>query len=115
MFEMLKRDMSRFLDAIENGQPPLEEAYDLSEKFEPILTYFLLRFLREKYPIKENLEGAGFRLLELVKKYDSLASCTKYHKKDSIYVEWFEHNYDMKDFFKNRNKFIELILEKLEG
>ena len=99
---MLKRDIHYFLDSVENGKPSITEGYHTISNFEPILGYFLLQYLREKYPPKEGSEGPHGRLLELLTTYKEIASYLRPTKEDQIYIEWFEDNYYMKDYFQSR-------------
>ncbi|MBC60931.1 MAG: hypothetical protein CMP11_00590 [Zetaproteobacteria bacterium] len=112
----LVRDISRFLDSIELGNVTTNDAFHLADSFDDLITYFLLRYLREKYPAKAGSVGASERLISLLTHNGGqIAKKALPPKGEVIFVEWFDENYEMKSFFKNRNDFVTLILDKLEG
>ena len=53
--------------------------------------------------------------LELLKDNPEIVRYTKCNKEDQIYVEWFEQNYELRDFFHKREDYINLIIDKLDG
>jgi hypothetical protein len=114
MYDVLKRDCNRFLDGIEQGKMTAADSYNLLRQFDPLLGYFLLFYLREKHHVTDMSSGAGERLLGLVSTYPEAAKIAKRPARDSI-VEWFEDAYSAREFFGNRDAFVELIVEKLEG
>jgi hypothetical protein len=115
MEDMEKREVFRFLQGIEDGGLPIADAYNVLRHFDPLLSYFLLRFLREKHPINDESTGAGKRLLELVSTYEDVAKLTKAPKGDEAMVEWFNDSFNMRQFFNRPEEFVQLIVDKLEG
>ena len=114
MHEMLIREVNHFMDIIEEGNSELSNAYNQLLEFDPLLTHFLLRYLHDKHPITDRNAGPGRRLLELVTTYKDIARLANPPKNEPI-IEWFEDSYNVKDFFTNREEFVSLIVEKLEG
>ncbi|MEZ4741610.1 MAG: hypothetical protein R3B45_04060 [Bdellovibrionota bacterium] len=112
--EHLKRDINRFLDAIETGNLPIADAYNIFREFEPLLGYFLLYYLREKHHVTENHSGPGERLLSLVSTYPDVSKTAK-KPADDPFVEWFDDTYNMREFFNDRQLYIDTIVDKLEG
>ena len=111
MNEMTMQDIYRFMDAIEQGTVTLADAFSISENLDPLLMYFLLKYLREKYPAER--EGPSARLLEFLSTYPSIARLAS-PPKDEPMVEWFDDSYSVRSF-KTRENFVEAIVDKLEG
>lgn len=110
-----KTNILRFLDAVEAGNVDLRTAYELAMKFDPLLTYFLLRYLREKFPPRTGeKEGPAARLLEMISTYDSLKKAAQ-TPRDEPMVEWFNDTYEMRQFFGAREEFVSTIVDKIEG
>ena len=114
MFEAEKDDAFRFLSAIENGGKSPADLYNMIMKFDPLLSFFLLKYLREKHPVTDSNSGPGERLLELVKTYPEISKLFKSGKDEPI-VSWFEDSYGVKSFLNNPKSYVELIVDKLEG
>lgn len=114
MDEMDKREVIRFLEAIEDGRIPAADSYQMVQGFDPLLSYFLLRYLREKHPSADNESGAGERLLELLTTYPAVAKLAN-TPKDEPMVEWFDDSYSMRAFFNKPQEYVDLIVDKLEG
>lgn len=109
-----KAEANRFLQAIENGCVSEEETYNIVSKFDPLLTHFLLRYLKEKHPVTESSSGAGVRLLELLKVYPGISSLAVPPKNEPM-LEWFDDSYAMSHFFKDPSGFVDLIVDKMDG
>jgi len=114
MSDHLKRDVTRFLDAIEEGNLPTADAYNIVREFESLLTYFLLYYLREKHHVTETNAGPGERLLALVSTYSDVAKAAQ-KPIDDPFVEWFDDTYSLREFFSDREGFVNTIVDKLEG
>ncbi len=114
MYEMIKRDANRFLDAIESGNLPTADAFNVLRYLDPLLAYFLLAYLREKHHVTDTSSGPGERLLSLVSTYPDAGKLAKRPNSDPI-VEWFEDSFTMREFFGRRDAFVDLIIDKLEG
>lgn len=107
------REGIRLLTGLENGTLSSADAYNIAERRDPVLVYFVLRYLREKYPLGES-SGVARRLIELTSTYDQLVKMSKTGEKD-ILREWFDESYNMRQFFDQSSQFVELIVEKIEG
>lgn len=107
-------DGVRVLKAIDEGGLPPADVYAIVRDFDPLYTYFLMRYLREKNPINEYSSGGGERLLALVGTYDDLGKLLKSPPKDSL-IEWFDDSHSMQEFFNDPDQFVQLIVDKLEG
>ncbi len=112
-FEINK--IGRFMDAFEEGNVPFSEASEILQKLDPLMSYFVLRFLREKYPARSDSSGASARLVSFFTEYDYLAKCANLPKGERAMQEWFEDSYSMRDFFQSRDQYLQTILEKIEG
>ncbi len=115
MDDIEQREVLRFLEGVEEGGLPSADLYNIMRNFEPILSFFLLKYLREKHPITENSSGPGQRLLELVSTYDSVQKLTKPPKEDEALAEWFDDTYDIKQFFNKPDEYVSIIIDKLES
>ena len=59
MDEIDKRDVMRLLNGIEDGMVSSDEMFNITQKLDPLLSFFLFRYLRDKHPITESDSGAG--------------------------------------------------------
>lgn len=108
-----QREAAHLLAMIEDGTRSTAEARPLFEAADPTLVYFLFAWLRLKYhaghPASEGVLG---RIVELCNASPKVARWVRDGGKDPL-VEWFEESHEYRDF--ERDAFIELIVEKLEG
>lgn len=114
MDDMQKREVIRFIEAIEDGTLNTADAYEIIREFEPILSYFLLKYLREKHPVTDRDSGAGSRLLSLVSTYSDMQAILKRPPNDPM-VEWFEDTHSYREFFKDKQAYVDVLIDKLEG
>lgn len=113
--EMEVRDSLRFLNGIENGALTAADAANVASGRDPVIVYFVLRYLREKYPASSPAsQGVVTRLVELTGTYDQVIKASKKGEKDAI-REWFDDTYSMREFFDKPSELIELLVEKIEG
>lgn len=112
-FAQEQQDALYLLQGIENGTLGTSTAARRIEEADPALAYFIVTWLRERYgrdhPAAEGVVG---RLVELTSGYSSVRDQLREGKSDSI-VTWFEEEYSYRDF--DAQRFVELIVEKLEG
>ena len=110
-----KREGLRLLNGLENGTLTAADAFNIADKRDPVILYFVLRYLREKYPATApSSTGVKQRLVELTGTYDSLVSKSKQGEKDCI-REWFDDSFELKKFFDKPGDLIELLVDKIEG
>lgn len=114
MDDIDKREVLRFLMGIENGNLSIHDMFTLVQKFDPLLSYFLLKYLRDKHPITENSSGAGQRLLDFLTSYPEVANLVQKPAKDPM-IEWFSDSYTTKSFFASPHEYVDLIVDKLDG
>lgn len=114
MDELDKADVLSIISAIEDGTKATADIYSLVLKFDPLLNYFLLKYLREKHPITDRNSGAGERLLDLVKTYPDIGRLATPPKNEPM-VEWFDESYSTRTYFSNPEEYVNLIVDKLEG
>lgn len=109
------RECTRLLSGLENGNMTASDAFTVADKRDPVMLYFILRFLREKYPAgRETSAGVLQRVLELTGTYDSVVKKSKTGEKDPM-REWFDDTYAMREFFDKSDEFVEMLVEKMEG
>lgn len=113
--DLEKRESLRLLNGLESGSLSIADAYNIAEKRDPLIVYYVLRYLREKYPASAPASsGVVGRLLELTKTYDKLVKRAKDGENDSL-REWFDDTYDLKSFFSHPEKLVETLIEKIES
>ena len=111
MDNMTKRKVDRFMDAISEGMISLDEASITAEELDPLLLYFMLRYLKEMYG--KDQQGPGGRLLQLLSTYPSIAKLANTPKNEPM-VEWFNDSYTVRSF-PSRDEYLQTIIDKLEG
>ena len=110
-----KREGLRLLNGLENGTLTASDAFNIADKRDPVIVYFVMRYLREKYPPTSPASlGVKQRLVELTSTYDGLVSKAKKGEKDCI-REWFDDSYELKKFFDKPEELIDLLVDKIEG
>jgi hypothetical protein len=108
-------DAEYLLSGIENGTLNHEKAAQTAESMDPALLYFVIRYLREKYPPSEpTSQGVTERLLQLTSTHPSVVKRMKEGEKDSM-VEWFNDSYSIRSFLKDHEEYLKLIVDKLES
>ena len=112
-FAKEQREAASLLRVVEDGTPPIGTARPSFEDADPVLVYFLFAWLRVHYPTGHPAsDGVLGRIGELCSASAKVAEMVRESEKDSL-VLWFEDTYDYRDL--ERDAFIELIIEKLEG
>lgn len=110
-----KKESLRLLSGLESGSLTTSDAFAIAEKRDPLIIYFVLRYLREKYPPSIPASaGVVGRVLELTKTYDSLVKKSKQGENDSL-KQWFDETYDLKSYFSQPEKLIETLIDKIES
>ena len=80
---------------------------------DPALVYMIFAWLRVRYhPGHSASDGVLGRIVHLCTESPKVAQMAGLGEKDPIVV-WFEETYECRDF--DRNEFISMIVEKLEG
>jgi hypothetical protein len=109
------KETLRLLLGLENGTLTTADAYNLAEVRDPVLIYFVLRFLREKYPPSQPTSaGVVQRLIDLTRTYADIVKKSKQGEKDPL-REWFDDAYAIRDYFDRPGDFIEMIVEKIDS
>jgi hypothetical protein len=105
----------RLLQGIEAGTLSTADAFNISDKIDPTLLYFVFRYLRESYPATNpSSKGVLERMVEISSTYPQLVAKAKKGEKDPI-REWFDETYSIRDFRENSEEFIDLIYGKIDG
>lgn len=109
------REGLRLLKGLEEGTITAADAYTVADKQDPVLVYFVLRFLREKYPASNpQSEGVTRRLLELTQTYPDVVKMSQAGE-DDVITDWFNENYSVGEFYDDQEQFVSMIVEKIEG
>jgi hypothetical protein len=103
------------LESIENGSAEAREIFSKLEALDPVLVYFIFRFLREKYGSGNPAgEGVMKRVLEITENHPNLVAMSRTGEKDPI-REWFDDTYTVREYFQQVEELIEMLVEKIEG
>ena len=109
------RDALWVLDGIENGTVEARESFSKIEELDPVLVYFVFRYLREKYGSGNPAgEGVMKRVLEITENHPNLVSKSREGEKDPI-REWFDDTYTVREYFQQPDELIAMIVEKIES
>jgi DNA-binding transcriptional LysR family regulator len=106
-----QRAALRILEGIEDGTMNATDLLSLVEAADPALVYLIFTWLRKRYADHPNADAVIGRVVEISGR-GSVAKMMKEGQAD-IVVQWFEESHSYRTLEKN--EFIELIIEKLEG
>lgn len=105
----------RLLRGLESGTLTTGDAFNIAEERDPVLVYFILRYLREKYPPSQPTSaGVVQRVIDLTRGYEEIVKMAKKGEKDPL-REWFDDAYGMREFFDRDAELIEMIVDKIDG
>lgn len=111
----IKREGHRFLVGLESGNLPSSDLYAISETLDPILVYFVIKYLRKTYRAgTPEAEGVAERIYELSNTYDEVLKAVKNGEKDSL-NEWFDDDFNPSQYRDNTEQLIDILVEKIEG
>lgn len=111
----IKREGHRFLVGLETGNVSAPDLFAISEELDPILVYFVIKYLRLVYtPSHPDAKGVTERIVELTSTYDSIVKAVKDGEKDSL-NEWFDDDFNPRQFKENTEEFMDQLVEKIEG
>ena len=109
--EQEQRAALRILEGIEEGTMSASDSFALVEDADPALVYLIFTWLRKRYADHPNSDAVIGRLLAISDR-GSIPAKMKEGQADPV-VQWFEESYSYRDL--DKQQFIELIIEKLEG
>jgi len=108
-----KRTAARLLAGLEDGSPPLQDLRMDYEEADPALITLMFRWLRARYHAGHGAsQGVLGRIVELCRLSPAVARAAKKGERDFIVV-WFAETYEAGEL--DREDFISLVVEKLEG
>ncbi len=110
-FEQEHRAALRILEGIEEGTLSATDSLELVEAADPALVYLIFTWLRKRYADHPNSDAVIGRVVAISSR-GSTARIMKQGQADPV-VEWFEDGYSYRTL--DKNAFIELVIEKLEG
>lgn len=87
------------------------DSFALVDDADPALVYLIFTWIRKRYADHPNSDAVIGRMVAISDR-PSVAQKMKEGQADPV-VEWFEDSYSYRDL--DKPKFIELIVEKLEG
>ena len=109
--EQEQRAARRILEGIEEGTMSAADSLALVEEADPALIYLIFTWLRKRYADHTNSDAVIGRVVA-ISGNGSVAKLMKEGQADPV-VQWFEETYNYREL--DKNQFIELIIEKLEG
>ena len=110
-----KSQSIRFLSGLESGTLSSSDAYNIVKDKDPVLVYFLLRYLKDKYSASQPEAAAVHgRLLELTTTYDDIKKMLRAGEQDAM-REWFDDSYSVREYQRDPEAYVDLIIDKLEG
>ena len=108
-----RRAASHLLSLIEDGSHSTAHMRPFYEEADPALVYFVFAWLRAHYHAAHPAAaGVLGRMVALVSDSSVVARKAREGERDAI-VSWFEETYNYRDL--DRDAFIALVVEKLEG
>jgi hypothetical protein len=94
---------------------PASEAAILAEDLDPVIVYFVVRFLREVYPASSPAASAVLeRVVRLTSAYPGIVGKSREGEQDPV-SQWFASEYNFGDFRGRGDELIEMIVDKLES
>jgi hypothetical protein len=108
-----KNEALAIIVGIVDGTMMPDESYELLDKADPALVYFIFRWIKKYYHgEREDSDMVRGRLSDVKNSYRSLTRKAKDGELDPI-VEWFEGTYRYREL--DPVAFVDLVIEKLEG
>jgi len=101
------------IEKIEDGRMSSSDAYMIIERLDPLLAYFCLRFLREKYSHQSGSAAINC-ITEIVSTYEDVKKMMKEGAADPM-NEWFDDGYTVREYSADPDGYVDLIIEKLES
>lgn len=111
-FEAEKRDAMWKLQALEDGAKSIDELRSLYEGADPALVHLIFAWLRVHYRGHSAAEGVYGRIGALCQASSTIDRKRREGAKDPI-AQWIEEDHDLRDL--DRDAFVDLVVEKLEG
>ncbi len=111
-FEHEKQSALRILEGIELGTMNAGESYNELRDAEPVLVYFIFKWLRKRYRDHEAASGVLGRLAAVCNEHRDITRRAKEGEDDPL-VGWFEGTYKYKDL--SGSEFIDVVVDKLES
>jgi hypothetical protein len=103
------------LRGLEDGGLPAAEAAILAEDLDPVIVYFIVRFLREVYPASSPAASAVLeRVVQLTSAYPGIVRKSREGEQDPV-SQWFASEYSFGDFRGRGSELVEMIVDKLES
>jgi hypothetical protein len=110
-----KAEAVRLLAGLENGTLTAFDGFLIAERLDPVLVYFVVRYLRESYPASDPAATAVLqRVVELTSSHKSLIARCKEGERDPV-TEWFEEVHSFGEFRGRGAELLGLIADKLDS
>jgi hypothetical protein len=109
------RQTLKLLSGLENGSIGADDAFFVAEELDPVLVYFVTRFLRECYPASDPAARSVLeRVVRLTTSHPEMVSICRQGEQDPV-ARWFDDEYTFREFRGRGPELVDLIVEKLES
>lgn len=103
------------LEGIEDNKLDHEKVAKYIVDLDPVIVYFILRFLRDKYPASNpSSTGVLERLLQVINTHPEVLKRSKVGEKDGV-TEWFLESYELRSYFKSPDELFQMLMDKIDG
>ena len=110
-----KNEALQLLQGLEGGGMPTTRAQILAEDLDPVLVYFIVRFLRETYPATDPAATAVLeRVVPLTSAYPGIIEKSKAGELDQV-SQWFAGDDTFRHFTGRGRELVGMIVDKLNG
>ena len=110
----LRDRFAGFIKGLEEGVLPHEKAAKMAEDLDPVLIYFAMRWLREKYPPSDpRASGVVQRVIEFSTTHPKFVTLARKGEHDAM-REWFDDTHSLREF-SSTDSFADLIVDKFDS
>ena len=108
-----KNEALQLLQGLEGGDMSTAQAQILAVDLDPVLVYFIVRFLRETYPASDPAATPVLeRVVQLTSAYPRIVEKSKEGELDPV-SQWFAGDYTFGDFTGRGRELVGMIVDKL--
>jgi hypothetical protein len=105
---------ARLLSGLENGNLSAAEAPIVAEDLDPVLIYVIVNFLRAVHPASDPAATPVLeRVVRLTSGHPTIVNKYREGEQDPI-SNWFESEYEYREFLGRESALIDLVVDKIE-
>ena len=103
------------LEGIEDNKLDHEKVAKYIMDLDPVIVYFILRVLREKYPASNPAStGVLERLVNVLNTHPEVLKRSRAGEKDAV-TEWFLESYELRSYFSKTEELFQMLNDKIDG